>query len=257
LNVGRRSVFAVLVLALSCGPVAAAPQDREMRSVRINAVRDPEMKSYRAVVAGLDVFDQFHMQLAPGAPGLRFRVIEGSDRPAAEQALALRIASDDDSFPVPIGADGYFSVPRSQAASASRADLVFNRKKDSFRVKPDIRTAGLPANVRRLGDLRLECKVMVAIAKEEIPFWMKATVNTLLMTTDWCGARASDEYISFGYRAAAPLAGAMLRNGERTQPVEFNDSSYQVRIGDPSWPDDTLIELRYEAQASPVAKPAD
>lgn len=254
---GRHGACLLLGLALGCGAAGAAPQDGEVRSVNINAMRDPEMKSYRAVVAGLDVFDQYHRQMAPGAPGLRFRVSEGSDRPAAEQALTLRIASDDESFPVPVSADGDFSVPRSQSAYDGNADLVFNRKRHSFRIKPDIHTAGLPPNVRRLGDLRLECKVMVAIAKEEIPFWMKATINTLLMSTDWCGAKAGGEFISFGYRAAAPLAGATLRNGERTQPVESSDSGYQVRIGDPSWPDDTLIELRYEAEASPVAKPAD
>lgn len=253
---GRHGVCAVLGLALACGPVAAAPQEGEVRSVEINAVRNPEMKSYRAVVAGLDAFDEYHQQMAPGAPGLRFLVVERDEHPAGEQALALRIASDNDSFPVPVSADGYFSVPRSQAAYDSKADLVFNRKKHSFRINPDIRTAGLPANVRRLGDLRLECKVMVAIAKEEMPFWLNATINTLLMSTNWCGAKVRDKYIDFGYDAAAPLAGAMLRNGERTEAVKTTKSGYVVPIGDPSWPDDALIELQFAADTDVPAEPA-
>jgi hypothetical protein len=242
--VGRHSACLLLGLALACGSVAAAPQDKEVPSVQINAARNPEMKSYRAVVAGLDEFDEYHQQLAPGAPGLRFLVVERRERRPGDQALALRIASDDDSFPVPVSADGFISIPRNQAAYDSNADLIFNRKKHSFRISPEIRTAGLPANVRRLGDLRLECKVMVAIAKEEMSFWLKATVNTLLMSTEWCGAKVGGKYIGFHYATTAPLAGAMLRNGERTEPVETSKSGYEVPLGDTSWPDDALIELQ-------------
>jgi len=43
-----------------------------------------------------------------------------------------------------------------------------------YQIVPEVRTPGLPENVRRLGDLRLECKVMIEIAKEE-RFCMKAT----------------------------------------------------------------------------------
>jgi hypothetical protein len=246
----------VFGLALACGPGAAASQDGEVQSVQINAVRDPEMKSYRAVSAGLDAFDENHQQMAPGAPGLRFLVVERGAHRADEPALALRIASDSDSFPVPVSANGYFSVPRIQAAYDSNADLVFNRKKRSFSISPDVRTSGLPANVRRLGDLRLECKVMVAIAREEMSFWMKATLNTLLMSTNWCGAKVRDEYIAFHYATTAPLAGAVLRNGERTQPVKTRKSGYEVPLGDTSWPDDTLIELQYVEETEPLAQPA-
>ncbi|UUZ49353.1 hypothetical protein LP420_02945 [Massilia sp. B-10] len=34
--------------------------------------------------------------------------------------------------------------------------------------------------------MRLECKVNIAIIKTEIPFWVRATINTFLVTTDWC-----------------------------------------------------------------------
>lgn len=246
---------AVLGLALACGAAAAAPQDGELQSVQVNAVRDPEMKSYRAVLAGLDAFDEYHQQMAPGAPGLRFLVVEPGGSRTGEPALALRIASDDMSFPVPISADGYLNVPRIQAAYDSNADLVFNRKKRSFRISPDVRTAGLPANVRRLGDLRLECKVMVTMAKEEMSFWLKATINTLLMSTDWCGAKVRGEYIAFHYATTAQLSGALLRNGERTAPVKTTKGGYEVPIGDSSWPDDALVELQYAGETDAPTQP--
>lgn len=252
---GRPGACVMLGLALACGQVAAS-QDDGVQSVQVNGMRDPEMKSYRAIVAGLDAFDAYHQQLAPGAPGLRFLVVERGGHGAGEPALALRIASDDESFPVPVTADGYFSVPRSEAAYDSNADLVFNRKKRTFRISPEVRTAGLPANVRRLGDLRLECKVMVAIAKEELSFWLKATVSAVLMSTDWCGARVRGKYIGFHYATSAPLAAAMLRNGERTEAVKTSKSGYEVPLGDTSWPDDALIELQFAGDRNGVGAPA-
>lgn len=48
-------------------------------------------------------------------------------------------------------------MPRSQAAYETDATFVLNKKSGLFTYYPDIHSPGLPQNVRRLVDLRLEC----------------------------------------------------------------------------------------------------
>ena len=79
----------------------------------------------------------------------------------------------------------------------------------------------------------------------------KAAINTLLMTTDWCGKKG----MNFNFPATTPLAGATLRSGARSLALEVGEWQYNVPIGDASWPDDALVELS-EASAAPPAPPA-
>lgn len=253
-----RALPLALGFALLCGGAAAAQQDENVQKVPVNGVKNPEMKSYRAVWAGLRMFDKQH-ELAPAVPELQFRVLthEGAARcigmcsgssvrvPAGEQ-FSLRIASDSNSIAVPVSPDGWFTVPRSQAAYDDNADLILNQKKGTYKLSVEVHTPGLPENVRRLGDLRLECKVQVAIIKEEIPFWVVALANSVLMTTDWCGKeKLGDEPLKFGTASIKPLLAATLVHGERTQKLDSGKRSYQVPLGDRSWPDDALVKLEF------------
>jgi hypothetical protein len=103
----------------------------------------------------------------------------------------------------------------------------------------------LPDNVRRLGDLRLECKVQVAIAKEEIPFWIVALANSILLSTDWCMATLGDDKAHFSYYSPAPVLSATLKDGNRSKQLETGEHSYQVNLGDKSWSDDALVQLEF------------
>ena len=239
----RRSLTLAVFLLLGCGAVQA--QDEEPRQIAINAVKNPEMRSYRAIWKGLDEFDNQHA-LAPSAPALRFRVITRGTAGKADEPLQARIASDERSAMIPIEADGRFTVPRDQVAYDARADLLLNRKKGSFRILPDVRSAGLPDDVRRLGDLRLECKVMVAVAKEEAPLWVVALVNSILLTGDWCSRLGENGNMS--YKFPGPLRSAVLTDGVRTQPLEVHGSEYRVPVGANDWPDDALIRLEHAPQ---------
>ncbi len=238
-----RTVISAVSLGLLLGEAAAgAAPAAEPEPVVITGLRNPDIRSYRAVVAGLDAFEQHH-RMAPLAPEVTFRMRASGQSATAAEPLALRIVGDDDSAPIalPIDADGVFRVPRIQAAYDARADLVLNQKKDKFRAKAEVRTPGLPDNVRRLGDMRLECRVRLAIGKYEAPFWVIALANGIFLTSDWCGHGK----ISWSIVSAAPLAGATLVDGERRAELALHGKEYMAPIGDPSWPDDTLIELRF------------
>jgi hypothetical protein len=234
----------ILCVALAGGAQAADAPPAAPPSVKVNAIKDPEMRSYRSIWAGIEAFDEYHA-LAPGA-SLRFQMTHADGGPAnAADGLQLRLASNDGSAPVRIDADGRFTVARDRGAYEADATYILNKKNGLYTARPDIRTPGLPDNVRRLGDLRLECRVLVAIIKEQLPFLAKAAINSLFLTSDWCGKKD----VNFSFVADREVAGAWMRSGGRTQELQAEGWRYMAPVGSKDWPDDALIELRYAAPA--------
>src|SRR5690606_32992129 len=79
---------------LLCGAAAAAEDKpvRELEPVHVNAMRNPEVRKYKVILAGLDAFDR-HRQMAPAVERLHFRLRkQGKDESA--QPLALRLVGD-------------------------------------------------------------------------------------------------------------------------------------------------------------------
>jgi hypothetical protein len=230
-------------LLLSCALLAALPAaraDEPVPSVQVTGIADPEMRTYRNVAAGLDAFDA-HRGLAPQAL-LRFRMRHADGSPlGTADALRLRLASDDGTFQqdVPVDAAGLLTVTRSQAAYDANATFILNRKNGQYTGHPEVRTAGLPDNVRRLGDVRLECRVTIAIVKEQMPFMAKAAINTLMLTSDWCAKKD----FNFGVMATRSGARAVLRDGERMRTLPTRGWKVDVPVGDASWSDDALVQF--------------
>lgn len=247
-----------LEAALAVPAFAAETEKDKAAEVHINAVKNPELHSYRAVVAGLDKFDELHA-LAPGVPQLRFLVRAPDGKTLDGEPLAARIAADDFSIPLTLDRDLRFSVPRSQAAYDARAELLLNRKKREARFDTWVRTPGLPDNQYRMGDVRLDCQVKIAIAKEEIPFWANALVNSLLLTTDWCswfkGETPDGGERNWSYGAGAELRAATLREGERSKALEVEGKRFRLPIGDASWSNDAIVELEFVPAAEPAIAP--
>jgi hypothetical protein len=238
----HRIVVALCALLASCVPAAQA--DGPVPSVHVAGIADPEMRTYRNVAAGLDAFDT-HRALAPLAT-LRFRMRHADGAPAnAADGLQLRLASDDGSFQenVPIDAAGLLTVARSQAAYDADATFILNRKNGQYTGHPEVRTTGLPDNVRRLGDLRLECRVTIAIVKDQMPFLAKAAINTLMLGSDWC----AKQDFNYGVMAARRDVRAVLRDGERSRTLETHGWNVMVPIGDTGWPDDALVQFGDDA----------
>ena len=240
-----RTLPTMACAALLAGSMTASAQDSKPGSpdeIKVNAMRDPEVRQYAAILAGLDAFDK-HRAMAPAVPMLRFRV---EPRGGAGKATlpTARLGGDAGfSLALPVAADGLFTVPRSQAALDAKAELVLNQKRRDYKVTPTVRSPGLPDNVRRLGDLRLECRVHVAIAKEEIPLWIVLTANTVLRTRDWCGFTVDGDKVGFTFRHGGNVNGAVLVDGNRSANLETDGRGFRVPIGDKRWSDDALIEL--------------
>jgi hypothetical protein len=247
----------VLGLALWSGAAGAVPQlvdkNKEPGTVNVNGIRNPETHAYRAIVAGLDIFDARHA-LAPAVPQLLFQARTRSGKPLAEtllkgapgaDALGARLAGDDGyALALALDEEGRFQVPRSQPALDADAELRLSRKQSDVRVWPYVRSPGLAANQRRLGDIRLECQVFVAIAKKEAPLHIVLLGNAVMLGSDWCGFM-KDRERAWDVAMPAALSAAVLRDGGRTTALRVKGSRFEVPIGDQSWSNDAIVEVQF------------
>lgn len=233
---------ACAVVAFAFAGTGAMAQEVPQQ-VDVKGIKNPQMRAYRSVWAGLDAFDE-HRALAPQADAVRFRIKPyAANKDGVIDGITLHIVGKGDAIAVPI-ADSQFTIARNQRAYDDNADLMFNHKRYLFKTFAEVRTPGVPSNARRLGDLRLECQVNVAMVKKEAPFYIVAAANALFMTTDWCK--------KLGIQMSVPteqLSKVTMVHGERKKNVALTELSMGALV-DQSWPDDTLVELEYGASAA-------
>ena len=252
-----RQLAALSLAGCAAASAQEAPQDvapgaNRAGVVHVNAIKNPEMHSYRAIVAGLDAFDEQHA-LAPAVPQLKFVVRTRSGAVLDGDIPTATLSGDAFTLPLPVGADALFTVPRSAQAWDANAELVLSRRRTDVRVWPHVRTPGLADNQRRLGDVRLECQVFVTIAKKEAPFWVVALANTVFLTGDWCNAfKDADNFWSV--TVESPLASAVLREGERTLPLRVKGHRFELPLADASWSNEAIIDLAYASIEPPAVK---
>lgn len=229
----------------------ATPGDEKVAEVEVAGMKNPELQRYRAMAGGLDAFDE-HRGLAPGAT-LKAKLSKRAGawgEKASIEGVTLRLVGNETSIPIPVAADGSFVLPRSQAAYDEDADLVVNQKKSTVRWYPDVRTPGVPANARRLGDLRMECEVLIGVAKKELNFAQRGLVNTFLLTSDWCSSSRVMVATPLGDYA---MSAAVVHGGKR-KPIATRGYRLQAPIRDKSLPDDALVEFEFWSQASAERK---
>ncbi|QOL49238.1 hypothetical protein [Massilia litorea] len=251
----RRTLLAcALGSLLLCGPAAAVPGVDEPSTIHVNALRHPELRKYKAILAGLDSFERHHA-LAPNIPALRFRIEARHDSGLPEQPTVRIEREHDFILPLALDTSNRFTVPRSEAALDAGGELVLNQKRKDYRIVPEVRTPGLPDNMRRLGDLRLECKVTVAIAKEEIPLFWVLTLNSVLLNRDWCNFFSEKERrAGFRFNTETSILAATLREGGRSMVLETGKKHFLVGLSDAEWSDEALVELEFGT--APPASPA-
>lgn len=239
-----RSLLAVMVLA-GLGAAQAAEDER----------------SYAGVLKGIEAFAKYHA-LAPQAV-LGFRLYPRQAQADRPQGLALAIVSGDTRVPIPLDAAAGFSVPVRPDLSGPSAVLRTNQPAGSFAWRPDVRTPGLPPNTRRLGDLRLQCKVDLSAGLMDIP---QSRANQALLAS---GAAEACDYRKAFYPVFAdrPVFEVTLVSGSKRQALPTLDSLYglgaspdrlplldwahlrdrvvRVPLSDKSWPDDTQVVFEY------------
>lgn len=261
-----RRLLSCLLLALPWAGASAAP-DAPVPSVVVRYVRDPVDKSYRKMIKGMDRFEREHA-LAPAAQ-LRFRLLPRQPGVAMD-GISLRVAGDTLSLPLPLAPDNSFVLPRNEAAWQQDAAVVANRKTDSMTWRASIVTPGLAAGMRRLGDLRLECRVGMdaGLISNSAPLF--GWLSNLLTDTDQVCNSPDGNYLFFAER---PIFSVILHDGARSMVLPFamlyagthQDAStlpwcdcrmllarsYYAPIWDRRWSDDTVVSFEYMDEAAP------
>jgi hypothetical protein len=262
---------AIVVCVVALTPVKACAADARVNPdhatvlppVEVRALRDPVEKSYRKIVRGMDVFEQRH-DLAPEA-SLRFKLLPRT-RQTNMEGIALTIAGESVSIAVKVAPDNTFALERFPQALREDAAVTPNRTAGSMTWRTEIRTPGVPPDTRRLGDLRLECRVGVEaeLVSDFRPFF--GHIARLMRPRDYCDQREV-HYLFFAER---PLFSVTLVAGGRREvlPVDqlyagisrnpmsaselhycdcevLVDRTYYAPLGDRTWPDDTLLVFEY------------
>ena len=259
-------------LALLCTGMQAqaqaqpAPGAHDLPPITISAKanRDPVEKSYRKMLQGMDLFEQ-KRALSPNG-SLRFKLLPRK-RETDMSAVRIDVIGSTVDFAVPVSPDHTFTLARNPQAFNEDAQVVPNRKKQTLTWRADIRTPGLPPGTRRLGDLRLECRVgMEAGLVSTSGSIISRVAGALFNTPAYCD-RKVPLYLFFSDR---PLFSVTLTAGTRREALAVDqlyaaasddpnlqndlpqcdcevlvDRTYFLPLGDMSWPDDTLIEFDY------------
>lgn len=259
----QRLLPAILLAAAAAWapPCAAQSGAGAIPTVTVPYTRDPVDKSYRKMIKGMQRFEREHA-LAPAA-SLRFRLLPRLPN-ASMSGIALRVMGDTLSLPVAVAADNSFVLERNDQALREDAAVVANRKSTSMTWRAWVQTPGLAVGTRRLGDLRLECRVGMdaGLISNTSPIF--AWLSDMLTDTEQVCTRADGNYLFFADR---PIFSVILRAGDRSEVLPFRflyaggsqtreslpfcdcqvllDRSYYAPIWDRDWPDDTLVEFEY------------
>ena len=272
LTLGAVCTASWLALPQQASAQSAAPSALPPVSVSAKANRNPVEKSYRRMLRGMDLFEQNASIRAPGAE-LRFKLLPRK-RSTLMQDIKMTVIGDKDlEFAVPIAADGTFALPRNALAVAEDAQVIPNRPAGSMTWRAEVRSPGLPPGERRLGDLRLECRVgMEAGLTSSGATLMGRLVGSVLYTPAFCD-RKIPEYLFFADRA---LFSVTLSAGNRQEILPIHmlyagasenpqlgaelpdcdcealvDRTYFLPLGDLSWPDDTRVRFEFMEGGAP------
>ncbi|HKB54717.1 MAG TPA: hypothetical protein VKD22_12010 [Ramlibacter sp.] len=264
-----RAAFAA-ALVIAC--VTASAQDKKpaggaavLPPVTVTAPRDFVEKSYRKMIRGMDLFERLHAY-APNA-SLRFKLLPRK-RDTNMKHIELEVLGPTVDIEVPIAPDDTFALMRNQQAWDEDAIVTPNRRSRSMTWRAEIRTPGLPPRTRRLGDLRLECRVgLEAGLVSNNDSLISKMIHVFTDDPERYCSNPDAHYLFF---ADKPLFGVTLVAGNRRETLPVSelyaaasedpglpydlpfcdcevlvDRTYFMPLGDRSWPDDTLVEFEY------------
>ena len=272
LSLHSRTLAQVVRIALVATCTALGAQERPTPAPQqitiTGTLRQPVEKSYRKMVQGMDYFEKARAVNAPTA-SLRFKLLPR--KPATDmEHIDLEVIGATFSYAVPVAPDHTFVLAQDDKAMAEDAVVLTNRKRLSMTWRAEIRSPGLPAHVRRLGDLRLECEVGLEADLVSNSSPVGRIYRLLTNSKEYC-RRKDTMYLYFAER---PIFSVALVAGARREVLPIDrlyamasddpglkqdlpycdcevlvDRTYFLPLGDQSWPDDTRVEFEYMVDA--------
>lgn len=211
-NGKRRSCITLMLAMLATGALAAETPGR------LRAQGKESVYAYAELAKGREVFDAFRA-LAPGAE-LRYRLYPHPPRQGV--SLSWRDGGNIRGL-VRLADDNSFTMAQLSGLERRNAWLVASLSPAELSWRPVVRSSGLPANVRRLGDLRLECLVG---AQGRVSLRDERKIACLPPPNATC----QDDVVACARRASVVLGEAMLKGLTRLQgeknPYEQGSAQY-------------------------------
>jgi hypothetical protein len=259
LTVRKRQAATLLSCLLMCKLAAAQADDPaaapKPQVVTITGNFSTDLRPYSWYLPGLREFRQYR-RLAPHA-ALRFGLVSastGKPLPLLQARLEKRDLWKEWIQDLPVDQEGWFTLPESEEAERRNANVMISRRSSanvSWMI--DVQTPGLPPRTYRLGDLRLECRVYLAIEWDK---WRGAKVMGQeahgVRTPPMDAACGGPRWIFLNTRPWPRLESYLLRDGERRIGYEvkgwpISAKSLPLELaqdeGSPPWSDDTLVEF--------------
>ncbi|MEJ6020931.1 hypothetical protein [Ramlibacter sp. PS4R-6] len=264
----RIAVSVLACVSLLAGAQQPKPAGTSLGSVTVSGSM-PVEKSYRKMVEGMDLFERLKPEFAPQAQ-LRYKLLPRKPGTNMDD-VQLEVVGNTFAYPVAVAPDRTFTLARDAKAIAEDAVVSPNRKRLTMTWRTEVRTPGLPANTRRLGDLRLECRVGIQASLVSNTNPLTQAISDLLTSpTRYCSQKNS-KYLFFAERA---LFSVTLESGTRREVLAIDqlyakasddpglkadlpfcdcevmlDRTYFLPLGDASWPDDTRVVFEFMEDA--------
>jgi len=261
----RLLTFALALVATAAHAQPASRPEAQLGRVELQgeAATAREKKTLGQLFKAEALFEKHHA-LAPAAT-LKFKVYARTQADAAP-SLELGLMTPAGRRPLVLDAEDRFVIDPAWHALDERTEVRSRLADGRVTWRPDIRTPGLPEGERRLGDLRLQCRV--------------AFGSGVARGTDFFGGLFSfafddcwDRDWSPSNFADRPVFAVTLVHGERRMVVSerllhglrddggprydwgysLRERMFRLPMGDTSWPDDTRVV--FEAMDDPATAP--
>ncbi|WCT73301.1 hypothetical protein PQ455_17055 [Sphingomonas naphthae] len=228
----RSTLIALLPLLLAAATPPAAASDPGFSSddIVVTAPGKPFRVADGKLRAAQAAFAENRPGFAPQARLLwRLRPIGAKDMSTFRLTL---MGPRGATIPVPLDADHRFELP---AIPAGRWTLVGSS--GGVRLGADILSPGTAEADRRLGDLRLECRVIVAVV--DINFLLRGMFNA-------AGGCASSRFQMF-HPASHPIGEAFALSGPRRLPLAISPKrrAYEMPLANKTLDNDTRVKLTF------------
>ncbi len=228
-------------------PQAAAPP----AALAANTASEAEAGDIVVTARGVDparvaerlrrAVEAYRESRARNAPAgqLYFRVLAHDAADLA--ALQLSLRSDDRVVPLTLDDAGRFTIPDDFPVAHSW-ELQTGNGPSSFAFRPLLLSPGTTVADRRLGDLRLQCRVAAAVAQDSMPLLQRAAFGAM--------GGCSSSSIQFNLRSEQPLAGATIAGpgvtgGSMALTVSATGRSVAMPIANNDMGDEARLTLTY------------
>ncbi|MEO6277761.1 hypothetical protein [Roseateles sp.] len=261
----RLSALGLTLMACSCALAQPAPSPAQLGRVEVQgeSATAREKKTLAQLFKAEALFAQYRA-LAPAA-ALTFKVYARTQAETT-QRLELGLMTPAGRQPVALDGEDRFVIDPAWHQLPERTELRSRLADGRVTWRPDIRTPGIPDGERRLGDLRLQCRVGYGsgVARGATGFgWLRSLVIDDCEDREWSPSNFADRpvfAVTLVHGERRLTLSERLLHGLRDSGAEDYDWGFSLRermfrlpIGDTSWPDDTRVV--FEWMDDPAAPP--